>query len=64
MTTPSRLEVTLELDVPGEPIRGRICAKDAPARSFTGWLELTSRLVDLINARTEDGGRDPTTRPA
>ena len=59
MTTPGRLEVTLDLEVPGDPIRGRISANGSPTRSFTGWLELTSRLVDLVNSCTGDGDRDP-----
>ena len=58
MATPGRLEVTLELDLPGEPIRGLISAKGSPTRSFTGWLELTSHLVDLIKSSTADGDRD------
>ena len=58
MATPGRLQVTLELDVPGEPIRGRISSGGSPTRSFTGWLELTSRLVDLINSCPADGERD------
>ena len=64
MTTPGRLEVTLELDVPAEPIRGRISAKDTATRSFTGWLELTSRLVDLINAYSGGEERDVSADPA
>jgi hypothetical protein len=60
MATPARLEVHLELEVGGEPIRGRISAEGTPSRSFTGWLELTSRLVDLINGATAGTNEEPS----
>ena len=52
MAMQGRLEIKLELELDGEPIRGRISADGTPSRSFTGWLELTSRLVDLMHSGT------------
>jgi hypothetical protein len=65
MATPGRLDVSLELEVGSEPIQGLISAEGQPSRRFTGWLELTSRLVGLMNsATTESDGERPETSSA
>ena len=47
--------VALELERDVEPIRGRLCIADQPAREFAGMLELMTLLDAVRASRIPDG---------
>ena len=48
MDDPRRLQITLELDLHGEEVRGRAVPEDGDPRDFVGWMGLLAVLDDLL----------------
>jgi hypothetical protein len=44
------VRLTVEIETGADPISGRVCVEGEPPREFTGWLELTRLLAEVISA--------------
>jgi hypothetical protein len=62
VTSPSRVQVSLDLTGNAEHIEGTVRCADRPATPFTGWSELFAALVSVASGAGQDplhpGNRD------
>ena len=59
MTSPPTTVVTVEIDLDGDPISGRLVDEDGVAHRFAGWVGLTQVLTATLLA-----ARGANARPA